>query len=128
MGVAVCLQFAPWAHLGRSADGPLPSLFPFVIFSPFVCATCRIQCCKGKAVKYLQANLYLLGLWAHQRISFCAVSFQLVLVGSLLPNPSSCFTTNSSTSHVSQSCYCSISYSDVPFTIVLGLMFMYSVQ
>lgn len=41
---------------------PVSSLFLFVIFSPFVCATYRSHCFWVKAINYQQASLYLLVL------------------------------------------------------------------
>lgn len=93
-GVAVCLHFIFWAWFGRGIYDLIPSLFPFITFSPFVCAMYRSYWYEEKAVKYLQANLYLLFLQVHQRVFCLVVPLQLLLVGTLLLNHSSCFITH----------------------------------
>lgn len=62
-----CCVFAVGC-LGSLCEGHLQiynsvsSLILFVIFSPFVCATYRSHCFRGKNINYQQASLYLLVL------------------------------------------------------------------
>lgn len=106
-----------------------PPFFHLSSFLPLFVRQTVVTGLKGEGCK-IPASRFIASasVGGNQRVSFLAVSFRLVLVGTLLPNRSGCFTANSNTDHVFQSCYHSTSYSDVPFTIVLGLILLFSVQ
>lgn len=106
-----------------------PPFFHLSSFLPLFVRQTEVTGIRGEGCK-IPASQFIASasVGGNQRVSFLVVSFWLVLVGTLLPNRSSCFTANSNTDHVFQSCYHSTSYSDVPFTIVLGLILLFSVQ